>query len=174
MEDLAGIVMDKLKVEDGPSPFTLLYRYACMGRFSRVMSIRAVRVNGVTAYEVALCNGYWRFGAREEDGTERPKPRWQIAMFDDEKVAATYAVAFLELQPRSHRDCDPEMVTYATKDVEHLFDWDEDGVAFLGARLDNGDLSLYCKNQIGQYTVTCAADLQMAMLTLMPMTARIH
>lgn len=175
MEDLASVIVDKLKVEDGPSPFGLLWRYACMGRFSRVMCIRAVRVNGVPAYEVALCNSYWRFGEREPDETGPPKHRWQVAMFENEKVAASFAVAFLDLQPRSHRDGYPEMVTYATKDLEHLFERDDDkGAAFLGVRIDNGDLSLYGANQLGQYTITCAADLQSAMLTLMPIAVRIH
>lgn len=174
MEDLAGIVMDKLKVSDGPSPFSLLWRYACMGRFSRIMSIRSVRINGVSAYEVALCNSYWRFGNREPDPTVPPKHRWQIAMFENEKVAATFAVGFLDLQPRNQHDADPEMITYATKDLEHLFEWGDGGVAFLGARLDNADLSLYCANQLGQHTIRCTADLQMAMLTLMPLTARLH
>ena len=175
MEDLASVVMDKLQVEDGPSPFSLLWRYACMGRYSRLMSIRAVRVNSVTAYEVALCNSYWRFGNRVEDGPGPPKHRWQIATFENEKAAATFAVGFLDLQPRSHRDAEPEMITYATKDLEHLFEWDDDkGVAFLGARLDNSDLSLYGANQLGQHTISCVTDLHAAMLTLMPMTVRIH
>ena len=180
MEDLASVVLTKLKVEDGPSPFCLLYRYACMGRFSRVMCIRAVRNNGIPAYEVALCNAYWRFGKTEEEdaaaaaASQRPKPRWQIALFENEKVAATFAIAFLELQPRNHRDGDPDMITYASKDVAHLFEYEEDGTACLGVRFDNGDLSLYGANQLGQYTITCAADLQTAMLTLMPLSSRIH
>jgi hypothetical protein len=174
MEDLASVVMDKLKLEDGPSPFSLLWRYASMGRFSRIMSIRAVRVNGVPAYEVALCNSYWRFGDRDPDATRPPKHRWQIAMFENEKVAATFAVAFLNLQPRGLNDADPEMITYASKDLEHLFEWDDKGVAWLGARLDNADLSLYCANQLGQHAISCASDLQRAMLTLMPIKARIH
>jgi len=180
MEDLASVVLTKLQIEDGPSPFCLLYRYACMGRFSRVMCIRAVRNNGVPAYEVALCNAYWRFGTAEEEEAaaaaplQRPKARWQIALFENEKVAATFAIAFLELQPRNHRDGDPDLITYASKDVAHLFEYEEDGTAFLGARFDNGDLSLYGGNQLGQHTIACAADLQAAMLTLMPLSSRIH
>ena len=83
-------------------------------------------------------------------------------------------MSFLDLQPCSHRDGYPEVITYASKDLEHLFEWSDDGVAYLNARLDNGDLSLYSANQLGQYGITCVADLQTAMLTPMPLTARIH
>ena len=172
MEDLASVVLNKLQVSDGPGPLMMLYRYASMGRHTRLMAIRAMRVNGATGYEVSICNAYWHFAGQAEG--QPPRPRWQVLLFGDEKVAATFAVAFLDLQPRSHRDGYPEVITYASKDLEHLFEWNDDGVAYLNARLDNGDLSLYSANQLGQYGITCVADLQTAMLTLMPLTARIH
>jgi hypothetical protein len=172
MEDLASVVLNKLQVSDGPGPLMLLYRYASMGRHTRMMAIRAMRVNGATGYEVSICNVYWHFAGQAEG--QPPRPRWQVLLFGDERVAATFAVSFIDLQPRSNRDGCPDMITYAAKDLEHLFEWSDDGVAYLNARLDNGDLSLYSANQFGQYGITCVADLQTAMLTLMPLTARIH
>ena len=179
MEDLASVVLSKLQVDDGPSPFCLLYRHAYMNRFTQAMCVRAVREHGAIAYEVGLCNGYWRFGldVNGDEGSDsgRPHARWQIALFGNLEAAAAFAMAFINLQPRSRRDDDPVMFTYTRKDVEHLFQWKLDGTSdSLGAAFDNDGLSLEGAKQLGKHTISCAADLQTAMLTLMPLSARLY
>jgi|SaaInlV_125m_DNA_1040241.scaffolds.fasta_scaffold45075_2 hypothetical protein len=182
MEDLASVVLTKLRVDDGPSPFCLLYRYRCINTITNVMCVRAVRKHGATAYEVALCNDGWCFkdgGEGNEwdpdSGPMRPHSRWQIALFENEKVAAAFAMAFVNLQPRSHRDGDTVMFTYTRKDVAHLFQWKPDGTCdSLGPAFTNGDLYLEGAKTLGKHTISCAADLQAAMLTLMPLSARLY
>jgi len=177
MEDLASVVLTKLQVDDGPSPFCLMYRYAFMNRFTQAMCVRAVRENGAIAYEVALCNGYWRFeqDAEVDEYTGKSQSRWQVALFGNLEAAAAFAMAFINLQSRGRRDEDPVMFTYTRKDVAHLFQWKPDGTRdSLGEAFDNDTLSLEGAKQLGQHTIRCAADLQTAMLTLMPLSARLY
>ena len=178
MDDLASAIIGHLKVEDGPSPFCLMYRYAVMNRITQVMCVRAAREKGAIAYEVALCNGCWRFTRNAEvcEYTGKPQSRWQVAVFGNLEAAAAFAMAFINLQPRGRRNEDPVLLTYTREDVEHLFQWKPDGTRdSLGTAFDNDDLSLGGTNDaLGQYTISCAADLQTAMLTLMPLSARLY
>lgn len=174
-DDLARAIVDQLKVDDGPSPFCLMYRYETMNRITKAMCVRAVRENGAIAYEVALCNTYWRFGdpPGDHEDPSRPHATWMVALFGNLEAAAAFAMAFINLQPRGRRDDDPVMFTYTRKDVAHLFQWKPDGTFdSLGAAFDNDELSLQGVKQLGQHTISCTADLQTAMLTLMPLSAR--
>ena len=177
MDDLASAVIEQLKIEDGPSPFCLMYRYAYMNRITHAMCVRAVREKGAIAYEVALCNGSWRFARDAEvcEYTGKHQSRWQVALFGNLEAAAAFAMAFMNLQPRGRRDEDPVLLTYTRKDVAHLFQWKPDGTRdSLGEAFDNDGLSLEGAKQLGQHTISCAADLQTAMLTLMPLSARLY
>lgn len=176
-DDLARAIVDQLKVDDGPSPFCLLYRYESMNRITKAMCVRAVRENGAIAYEVAVCSGYWRFDdpPGDHEDPSRPHARWQVALFGNLEAAAAFAMAFINLQPRSNLDDDPAMFTYTRKDVAHLFQWKLDGTSdSLGAAFDNGALELEGVKTLGKHTVNCAADLRTAMLTLMPLSARLY
>lgn len=89
MEDLASVVLDKLKLEDGPVPLVLAYRRWGYSSDSRYLAIHAERVNGTLVYKVNVASGEW--DGKDEHGA----PIWSTITYADEKATAAFAIAHL-------------------------------------------------------------------------------
>jgi len=147
MEDLASVVLDKLKLEDGPTPLALVHRR--YGSYpvndSRWLVINTERVNGNAVYKVNVAAGAWR----EEVGRD---PTWTTVTFADEKAAAAFATAFLRREEEAH------LILYELNTNK----W--------SASRSTASLGDCLTRQFGHYAVSTQTDLLAALRALMPLS----
>lgn len=90
MDDLAGLVVEQLRVDDGPGPFVLLY---IDPNRKRVLLAMARRTNGVVHYEHAYLDIHKQNYHVLHKGKDRVA--WDFVTFTDVDAAAYFAKAFM-------------------------------------------------------------------------------
>ncbi len=99
MDDLASIVLDQLKLRDGPAPVALVHRrFGTHGNNTHWMVINVERVNGNAVYKVNVAAGSWH--AQRDAANEAPT--WTVLAFANEKEAAAFATAHLRGAKAAH------------------------------------------------------------------------
>ena len=153
MEDLASAIIDQLKVNDGPGPFALTHKNLNRhtARYDEWMALMGERVNGQVVYKVNVMNRGMGF--------------WHQVVYADPKAAAAFALAGLDAP---HVTGDPDRRRYYRVDLREVFrgNW----AACRGACTHSFDDCFNTK--YGTFEVTSVADLQAAMLTLVPVAYR--
>ena len=145
MEDLASVVMDQLKLEDGPMPFVLVYtRYGSLG--DRYLAINAERVNGTLVYKVNVASGEWN--NKDEHGA----PIWSTVTYADEKATAAFATAYLR-QAEGARLSLHELNIDKWRALRSAWSWHE-----------------CLSREFGAYTVTTENDILIALRVLTPLS----
>ena len=90
MEDLAGIVVKQLRLDDGPGPFVLLY--TCRNR-KKALVATAERINGIVHYEYAYVDIDDAKSREIHEGEERTA--WSFVKYTDVDAAASFGLAFM-------------------------------------------------------------------------------
>ncbi len=149
MEDIASVVLDQLKQQDGPAPFALVHH-----RFgshflndARWLVINAERVNGTFVYKVNVASAEWH-RATGAGGS----PIWTTITFEDEKATVAFATAFLRHED-NHRLELREL---------HLDKWH--------ASRSTASFSDCLSRQYGSYLVATETDLLLALRALKPLS----
>ena len=150
-DDLARAIVDQLKVDDGSGPFALTHKNLNRhtARYDEWMALMGERVNGQVVYKVNVMNRGMGF--------------WHQVVYADPKAAAAFALAWLDAPAVTG---DPNRRRYYRVDLCEVFrgNW----AACRGACTHSFDDCFNTK--YGTFEVTCAADLQTAMLTLVPVS----
>ena len=90
MDDLAGLVVEQLRVEDGPGSFVLLYTDH---NRKRVLLTMARRTNGVVHYQHAYADVTKQNYQVTYEGKDRVA--WDFVTYTDVDAAAYFAKAFM-------------------------------------------------------------------------------
>ena len=92
MDDLAGAVLEQLRIKDGNGPFALLYENEL--RY-RVLVSTAKRVDGVLLYQHAYVD--LRSSESRAASAKGERIEWDFVAFTDVNAAAYFALAFMQL-----------------------------------------------------------------------------
>ena len=142
MDDLASIVLDQLKLRDGPAPVALVHRYN-----SRWLVISAERLNGTLVYKVNVAAGSWH-AHRDANGA----PTWTTLTFANEKEAASFATAHLRGQEEAR-----------------LMLYELDANKWRASRSTASFCDCLAR-EFGSYNVTTETDVLFALRALMPLS----
>jgi len=145
MDDLASVVLDQLKLEDGPTPFVLVHRRFCSS-YSRYMTINVERVNGTLAYKVNVASNEW------DNKDEHGAPIWCTITYADEKATASFATAYLR-QEEGARLSLHELNIEKWRASRSTWSWHE-----------------CLSRQFGTYTATTETDIIFALRALTPLS----
>ena len=145
MEDLASVVLDQLKLEDGPAPFVLVHRHFGSS-YRGYLTINVERVNGTLVYKVNVASSEW------DNKDEHGAPIWTTITYADEKATAAFATARL-------RQTEGARLTLHELNIDK---WR----ASRSTWLFNECLS----RQFGGYLVTTETDLLLALRALVPLS----
>ena len=148
MDDLASVVLNQLKLEDGPAPLALVHRhYGSHINNSRWLVINAERVNGKAVYKVNVASGTWH---AQRDGHD--VPTWTSLTFADEEAAGAFATAhFRQAQ-------DARLALYEL----NIDKW--------RASRSISSFSDCLSREFGAYIVTTETDVLLALRALMPLS----
>ena len=150
-DDLARAIVDQLKVDDGPGPFALTHKHLNRhtGRYDEWMALMSERVNGRVVYQVNVASREMVF--------------WHRVVYADPKAAAAFALAWLDAP---HVTGDPDRKRYYRVELREVYrgNW----AACQGGITQSFDECFNSK--YGTFEVQCAADLQAAMLALVPVS----
>ena len=164
MDDLAGLVLEKLQVNDGTSPYALMY----MEEYGyRVLIAKVARVDGVVLYEYAyvdLHNGpAWHARQNNE------QPAWEFVAFSDRDAAVYFGLAFLNKDYLSTGE-GYAMQTMRVEDVEAMFERNDMG-ALVPAKYQNGFRNTLLRSScIGERKVLNEATLKAGLASLLPVS----
>jgi hypothetical protein len=148
MDDLASIVLDQLKLRDGPAPVALVHRrFGTHENNFRWLVINVERVNGNAVYKVNVAAGSWH-AHRDANGA----PTWTVLTFANEKEAAAFATAHL----RGEKEADLSL-------------YELDAKKWRASR----STASFCDclaREFGSYNVTTETDVLFALRALMPLS----
>lgn len=162
MEDLAGTVLEQLRIKDGPGPYALLYLNELK---YRALVCTAKRVNGVLLYEHAYVDLHSRENL-EAVATEQ-RIEWDFVAFTDVDAAAYFGIAFMQHDnPYSQKHI---VATFHNNDTEPLFDR-ETGNRFYVPKVHERGFNIYQmpNGQLGCRVALDQDTLRSGLVSLMP------
>ena len=164
MDDLAGLVVEQLQVNDRTSPYALLYveEYGY-----RVLVAKVAIVDGGVLYEYAyvdLHNGP-AWDARQKN----EQPSWEFVAFTDQEAAVYFGLAFLNKDYLSAGE-GYVMHTMRVEDVEGLFERNDIG-ALVPTKFQNGFRNHVLRSVcVGERRILNEAMLRHGLRALMPVS----
>ena len=164
MDDLAGAVLEQLRIKDGHGPFALLYENEL--RY-RVLVCTAKRVDGVLLYQ----NAYVDLRSSESRAAIAKGERieWDFVAFTDVNAAAYFALAFMQHDnPYSQKHI---VATFQAEKVQPLFERG-DGNRFFVPFSHEREFNLYemPRGQMGCRVGLDQEGLRAGLLSLMPVS----